>query len=213
MNAEDSLNPESARTSVLVPPYPILGPEPMERQDWQAVAWALAGGLVAVLIGTALLIRSRRRSATRTKQPDPSVTEAERQSAGVTARERVVELSESVREALVARFGESWRAKTTEEIASEPSLADTLGVPLAEHLIDFLQVADLVKFAADRLPGYLPKLEPDLQRAEAEAGAWLEALAAEGSAGANSTINGEWSETRVGPRRRSTTARSSETKA
>jgi hypothetical protein len=162
---------------------------------------------------TALVIRSRGRSATKAKQPDPSAAGPERQSAAVTARERVVDLSESVREALAARFGESWRAKTTEEIASEPSLAETLGALSAEHLIGFLQVADLVKFAADRLPGYLPEIEPDLQRAEAEAGAWLEALAAEASAGANSTIKGEWSETRVGPRRRLTTARSSETKA
>jgi hypothetical protein len=185
----------------------------MERQDWPAVAWALAAALLAVVIVTALVIRSRGRSATKAKQPDPSAAGPERQSAAVTARERVVDLSESVREALAARFGESWRAKTTEEIASEPSLAKTLGALSAEHLIGFLQVADLVKFAADRLPGYLPEIEPDLQRAEAAAGAWLEALAAEGSAGANSTIKGEWSETRVGPRRRLTTARSSETKA
>jgi hypothetical protein len=76
-----------------------------------------------------------------------------------TPRERTIAWSEAVRAALVERFGAAWRAKTSEEIATESDLAALLGPESSAQLIRLLGQADHAKFAAwdgsrsvDRLP-------------------------------------------------------------
>jgi hypothetical protein len=63
----------------------------------------------------------------------------------------------AVREALVARFGPSWRAKTTEEIAEDHALAFALGVEDADRLLAFLGEADRAKFAAESGESWVPE--------------------------------------------------------
>jgi hypothetical protein len=89
-----------------------------------------------------------------------------------------------VRNALAARFGGRWHARTTEEIAAEPDLAETLGTARAAELVRFLVQADLAKF--DDRDGHQPPL-PDLESAPE----WLAELLAWPSAGASSRIKGK----------------------
>jgi hypothetical protein len=55
--------------------------------------------------------------------------------------------SEGVREELARRFGPTWTARTTEEIAGRPEPESALGEESARRLVEFLQVTDRVKFA------------------------------------------------------------------
>jgi hypothetical protein len=87
-------------------------------------------------------------------------------------------LSALVRQALVARFGPSWGAKTTEEIAAEPGLADRLGPERAEGLVRFLREADRAKFAGETAATFQGPEWND----------WVSAFVAE--AGATSRIKG-----------------------
>ncbi len=84
----------------------------------------------------------------------------------------------SVRDTLVAGFGPSWAAKTTEEIAAEPDLTERLGPERAEQLVRFLRQADRVRFAG----------ESEAAPYGLEWGDWVEAFVAE--AGAMSRTRG-----------------------
>lgn len=55
--------------------------------------------------------------------------------------------SVALRESLAGRFGPSWRAKTTEEIATDPRLSEALGDERTGRLLSFLAAADRAKFA------------------------------------------------------------------
>jgi hypothetical protein len=85
-------------------------------------------------------------------------------------------LAERAREALAARFGPAWKARTTEEVAGSAELAAELGPETLARLVAFLQDADRAKFAgaADHGPEWYE---------------WVAAFAA-GPAGASSRING-----------------------
>lgn len=98
--------------------------------------------------------------------------------------------STAIRAALGARFGGHWQARTTEEIAADPTLGERLGPEPAAELVRFLALADLAKFDdRDGLQSPLP--DPDL------APGWLVALVASTSpssvpaAGARSRIKGK----------------------
>jgi hypothetical protein len=92
----------------------------------------------------------------------------------------------AVREALVARFGASWRARTTEEIAADATLAEALGPEPTARLVEFLSDADRAKF--DDRDGLQPPVPDDLPD-------WLIAFVAPTSnvpaAGARSRIIGK----------------------
>jgi hypothetical protein len=91
----------------------------------------------------------------------------------------IVALAEAARGALVERFGASWRAKTTEEIAADASPAEAFGPETAARLVALLGEADRVKFSGEG---------GDAQGVEADAwAAWVESFVA--AAGARSTIN------------------------
>ncbi len=68
----------------------------------------------------------------------------------VTPRGRLVALSTSTKSALASRFGPAWRAKTTEELATEAALRDVLGPEMLGELIEFLDRIDRLKFAPER---------------------------------------------------------------
>jgi hypothetical protein len=109
------------------------------------VLTALALLAVLVLTGLGLLWRHRRRAA-RTGPFTPgtgSETDA-------SPRDRLVALSQSVRDALTLQFGAAGRAKTTEELAADDRLEQLLGNEGFRELIRFLDQIDRLKFAPER---------------------------------------------------------------
>jgi hypothetical protein len=171
-------SPPSQATAVLVPPRPNLGPEPFETSaPWRWAAGPAAVGLAVV--AAAWWARSRRgtrRPTTTVKEP----MEATRPSPD----EAILALADRAREALVSRFGESFRAKTTEEVAPNPDVVSSFDAETRERLAELLRHADLVKFAG-RGVGVSPE---DFT----EAGQWAEWV--EGFvvvAGARSTTRGK----------------------
>ena len=126
----------------LLPPRPNLGPEPWPKPSpwWWIVALA-----ASVLVSTVIAIRvMRHRKKSKRLSPVSSSSIAPR-----TIDHPLTAWAESVRDVLVARFGPSWAAKTTEEIAAEPSLAERLGSERAAQLVRFFHAADRAKFAGD----------------------------------------------------------------
>jgi hypothetical protein len=138
------VNGEKARG--LVPPRPNLGPEPWREPD-ATPQLLLALGLAAVVV---LLVSWawRRRGVVGTRGPGASTGGPP--AAEPTSRERLVGLSETIRDALTAQFGHSCRAKTTEELSADERLSQLLGEEDFRHLIVFLDRIDLLKFAPDR---------------------------------------------------------------
>jgi hypothetical protein len=131
-----------ART--LIPPRPNLGPEPWTKAPALDPLWLLTiipvAGLVIWALGKRLrrgFSRAGKKSAT-SLQPD------------TTPRGRLVALSMSTKNALAARFGSNWRAKTTQELAIEPMLAELLGSETLGELITFLDRIDRLKFASEQ---------------------------------------------------------------
>ncbi len=131
----------------LVPPKPNLGPEPW-RDVRHTSRLLLPAALVAVAVVALVLawIWRRRRAAIRARQALVRAgTVAE-----PTPRDRLVGLSESIRDALTVPFGTAGRAKTTEELASDDRLAELLGDDGFRELIRFLDRIDVLKFAPER---------------------------------------------------------------
>ncbi len=138
------MNGEKARG--LVPPQPNLGPEPWQEPDltaWLLLAMGLAA-LAVLLIAWAWRrwrARGARGPVASTGGPPPT---------DHTPRDRLVGLSETIRDALTVQFGHSCRAKTTEELSADERLAQLLGQDGFRDLIQFLDRIDRLKFAPDR---------------------------------------------------------------
>jgi hypothetical protein len=170
----------SPPAAAVLPPRPNLGPEP-----WPEPALtpgrAVAGGslLLALIVASAFLIRLRRRPG-----PRPSGNAAEppaEAESPATPRERLLRASASLRRSIASRFGGAWDAKTTEELAESPALAEWLGGDRAAAVLALLALADRAKFAR---PG--AGLEPD-QSEDWEA---LADSVRDAAAGASSSKNG-----------------------
>ncbi len=131
----------------LVPPKPNLGPEPW-RDVRPGSRVLLPAILVAIAVVALLLAWSwrRRHAALRARRTLADLAMA----AAPTPRDRLVGLSESIRDALTIPFGISGRAKTTEELASDERLAGLLGDDDFRELIRFLDRIDVLKFAPER---------------------------------------------------------------
>jgi hypothetical protein len=176
--------------AVLVPPRPNLGPEPLGRSIWGDEA-ILAGLLVTTVAASGLVAFLRYRRRRLRARPEAAGSVPPR-GPFATRREQMAAWSTLVRTALAARFGGGWHARTTEEIAAEAALVETLGAERAGELVRFLVQADLAKF--DDRDGLQPPL-PDLEAAPE----WLAALLASASpapapvpsAGASSRIKGK----------------------
>jgi hypothetical protein len=80
----------------------------------------------------------------------------------VSPRGRLVAHSRSIRDLIAEQFGAGWRAKTTEELAAEPRLADVLGPDPLRELIRFLDEVDQLKFAPERSNHHPESLEREL---------------------------------------------------
>lgn len=169
--------PEPAR--VLVPPRPNPGPEPLDRAE-PSWPWPVVAGVVVGLVALAVW---KGRGRVRSREGRPAVRSAPGESS--TPRARMVGLSAAVREALVVRFDETWRAMTTEEIASNPTVSEVFGAEEAERLVAFLSAADRVKFATPGDAGG----GADAQREAVEA--WLDWASRFAAAGAMSSRSGK----------------------
>lgn len=130
----------------LVPPRPNLGPEPWREPDPRS-GLVLAATIVILVVLLALWIRRRRRSR-HARGNDPSTRDSITAPPG--PRGRLVDLSETVRDALTAQFGRSFRARTTEELSADDRLKEWLGEDAFQELMRFLDRIDRVKFAPER---------------------------------------------------------------
>ena len=140
----------------LVPPQPNLGPEPWRDPD--ATRWLMPAAAVAtVLVLLAVWLWYRRRAALRSRR---SAIPADGLAiANATPRDRLVGLSESIRDAMTVQFGSSCRAKTTEELAVDEKLPQLLGEDGFRELMQFLDRIDRVKFAPERSDNHAAELE------------------------------------------------------
>ncbi|MFO0961255.1 MAG: hypothetical protein U0800_28065 [Isosphaeraceae bacterium] len=143
------------RAARLVPPRPNPDPLPWpETSPWADAPVLAAIALVAAVIGGIAVL-----SLSRKKRPGipPAVAPV--------PPDGLIERAERIRSALVVRFGESWAARTTEEIAGSPALIDHLGPERAGELVGYLRLADRAKFA--------PLAEPPTPDPSIYGDAWL----------------------------------------
>jgi hypothetical protein len=166
-----------AEPGTLVPPYPNLGPEPLAEPGFD-VATALELLLALTAVAVAIV-------AFRALTPAAGRPACEGVAGLATPRDRVIAGSTAVRAALVARFGEDWRAKTTEEVAAALGDGASLERDLVDRLAGFLHLADLAKFGGERFDVALAA-----QREPGDVDAWASAVIAGLAAGARSSSNG-----------------------
>lgn len=121
-------------------PRPNLGPEPAP------AAPSVARKLTLVLLAMAWLVVVAWR-VWRPQGTYDSVTSVQAPAAPRAYQSPIAIWAEAVREKLVRRYGPSWAAKTTEELASRPELAEQFTPEHALQIIAFLRAADRAKFA------------------------------------------------------------------
>lgn len=134
----------------LLPPRPNLGPEPWS--DPPGPGPLELGAAVALAVGVAaaavVLIQARRRWRSEAgARPGPSAILEAAEAEGLTDADRLLRRAEALREALISAFGPSWAARTTEEVAAAPVLAERLGPEGAARVVALLGAADRAKFA------------------------------------------------------------------
>jgi hypothetical protein len=140
----------------LVPPRPNLGPESWSDSQSLPVALIVAAALGGLLIAWLFWIwRKKTRTRIRRDHKTQSPHDA-------TPQGRLVAFSSSIRETLADRFGTAWRAKTTQELATEDTLVEVLGDEQLDELIRFLDFVDHLKFAPERSSNNHESLESEL---------------------------------------------------
>lgn len=129
----------------LIPPRPNLGPEPW--RDPGATDLILLGLVIAsmILLVAGWLWRRRRSRGVK----GPAVAEGDRAVVDPGPRGRFIGLSGTIRDALTAKFGQSFRARTTEELSTDARLIELLGDEGFRELILFLDRVDRIKFAPE----------------------------------------------------------------
>jgi hypothetical protein len=98
---------------------------------------------MAGLALAALVVRRLRKGRRRPVSPAP----IDPLAASGSPRDQLIAWSHTIRGVLSTRFGASWRAKTTEEIADDGSVAELIGPADFERLVHYLEEADRLKFA------------------------------------------------------------------
>ncbi|HEV3121595.1 MAG TPA: hypothetical protein VGY53_06820 [Isosphaeraceae bacterium] len=179
--------PETTQTAArIVPPRPNPGPEPMP--DYRAwLVAALLFAIAALLAGYWLRVRRRKRRLRRKRQPASQIGAAAAAAGAILdsqPRDPLILRAEAIRNALVARFGPAWAAKTTEEIAAQEELAGLLEPDQQMGLKGILSAADRAKFGNNAQQ----RDQRDAEALETLSGALLAALA--GDAGATSSNSG-----------------------
>jgi len=176
---------KSGTGAVLVPPRPNLGPEPMPARPstWGMIGFLLIAASIA--IGLLGMIRRYRRPGRRDRlRAGRAATVRVPAGPFASRRDQMAAWSAEVRAALADRFGGHWLALTTEEIAADRTLTETLGTGPAADLIRFLIDADRAKF--DDREGLQPPRDEDVP-------GWLSGFVASSvpAAGARSMIKGK----------------------
>jgi hypothetical protein len=102
---------------------------------------ALIVGLAALALWRALHRRRARRRADTSDRFDPRAIEV------LPPREQVITAAAALRNALAARFGPAWQARTTEEILAAPELNAIVTGTSADAVAQLLRLADRAKFS------------------------------------------------------------------
>jgi hypothetical protein len=150
---------ETAATRGLVPPRPNLGPEPWYEATRIPDVLLLLPLILGFLLLCWLFWSMFRRRRMRLRQGD--LAPEDRPDA--TPRERLVALSNSIRQALTVQYGTTWRAKTTEELSVDAQLVQAVGPDGLAELIRFLDQVDHIKFAPERSNQRHESLRHDLE--------------------------------------------------
>jgi hypothetical protein len=141
-------SPEQALKTVILPPRPNLGPEPLPPLEDPALvglAWTVVACLLALLaIGWLFLRRRRKAPSTEAPRKRPSLP----QEPVDLAVDSVVSAAEQARRLVAHRFGHDWLARTTDELLDDPAVTQTLHSSTRSRLEALLLAADRVKFAA-----------------------------------------------------------------
>lgn len=185
MSADVPKATPSPEPGTLVPPYPNLGPEPLAEPRFDIVV-ALEFLLALAAVAAALVALRWWRGRFRAGTPADGTSASEGVAGLATPRDRIIAGSIAVRAALVARFGEDWRAKTTEEVAAALAEGGPLDRDLVGRLAGFLSLSDLAKFGGERFDVALAA-----QRGPGDVDKWASAVIAGLAAGAKSTSNGK----------------------
>lgn len=138
------MKPNEPRSPVYTPPRPNRGPEPWDPprpsvRGWMPIAAATfvgtaALGLVFMMISQWLKRhQSRRREAAILQALPPGFPR----------------WTYETRRVLTEALGESWRTKTTEEMASSGELTKALGDAFARETIQFFRESDRARFSAN----------------------------------------------------------------
>lgn len=137
--ADQSIPAPASAAEILAPPRPNLGPEPLRPEG--SFAFLVVASLVIglVLVAALLIAWRRRRSADQATGP----AEASRDD---SPEARLLALRDRARAILARRFGPALRARTTEEIAADARLTETLGVDDLARLTNLLRAGDRVLF-------------------------------------------------------------------
>jgi hypothetical protein len=139
--------PGQVSKTVILPPRPNLGPEPLPPPDEPAfgpLAWIAAIGLPALALFGWVLLRRRRKPAA---PHEPGAIETTRADLGDAHPSSIVAAAEMARKLVAARLGPDWLARTTEELTADPAVARSLTAATRTRLEALLQAADRAKFA------------------------------------------------------------------
>lgn len=148
---------DNAPGETLAPPRPNLGPEPLPAEgSLSLLIPVLLGGLL-ILAAVVIAWRRRRRSA------DP-ITQTRGIPRDDSPEARLLALRERARAILTRRFGPALRARTTEEVAADPRLAETLGGDDLAKLTNLLRAGDRILFDREAASGRDGDLSADLER-------------------------------------------------
>src|SRR5437870_5237674 len=124
---------DSEESVSLVPPRPNLGPEPWPERSSVLDVWlAFLGVLLIITLSLALVRRSKRRRST------TGSTSNSHHPLPDDDRGRLIVWAEAARGRLIDRFGPTWQAKTTEEIADDPILIELVDAESRASLLRLL---------------------------------------------------------------------------
>ena len=149
MNLADA--PPDPPVPRIVLPRPNLGPEPWSSPPSTTPVELVVGVLLVALLAFLAIRKWRRRRAAARLGLGPGAGLNGVDGANLSPSHRLIASSGRVRAALIAEFGATWGARTTEEIARDPNLTDRLGPAIAGEVVAYLDRVDRAKFAGEEL--------------------------------------------------------------